>query len=187
MNDYKVVATMEGGVPLPKGMVRFAYFCIVFFSLPLIISLIALIALAAGANIDREGVVACFFVFLFTAALMYMLFGYILKKNNNIKKLINLWLTDEGIIKTSAHAIEIDSYAYNSFMKESKILLRFFIDDVLYERESASKEPFRPQGYSRIYSKYANKVIDILFSPKYNKILLLESKKGNRRGKNEKR
>ena len=183
MNDYKVIAALDDGVPISKHLERLIYVSFVFFTLPFVVMLIVLIAWAAGADVDGDGAVITFVSFFVIATLMDTLLIIVLKKNNALKKLIDLWLTDEEIIKTSAHSIEIDCIQNNGSMRESKILLRFFIDDVLYERESTSKNPFRPKGYSRVYFKYANKVIDILFSPKYNKILILESKKNNIGGK----
>jgi hypothetical protein len=108
---------------------------------------------------------------IFTFCLVVVLHGYKLKKK------IRLWLED---------AVELKAYAkkqddYTEFIKPSaKISVHFKINGKKYSRVSEGKSGSLPKGYHGIWTKYADKEIDILYSPKYDQVLVLKKSKLNK-------
>ena len=97
---------------------------------------------------------------------------YIKVKNDRLKKKILLWLEDA--IETIAYSKKIGENRVGLPPKATKIRVRFAINGVTYKRESTAKIVGGQRGYLGTYNKYANREIRILYSPKYDEVLILK-------------
>lgn len=99
---------------------------------------------------------------------------YIKIKNDRIKKKINLW--KEDAVELSAYVEQIDEYRIGIRPKAVKIRVRFRFGGRRYLRESTAKIVGGRKGYLDCYKKYVNRKVQILYSPKYDEVLILKSK-----------
>lgn len=103
----------------------------------------------------------------------FAVFVYIIVKNNILKKKILLWLDDAVEIK--AYSKKTDEY-WLGLGIATKIQVKFVVADKTYIKESTAKTFGGRKGYLGCYSKYADREIRILYSPKYDEVLILKDK-----------
>ena len=144
------------GITLPC---IFFIFSIIFFILPIIEWDNIMISAIVGCNI--------FMLFLFSISL------YIKLKNDRLKREIKIWLEDA--IQLVANVKQLDCcMSMPIFPKAVKIQVEFKFNGKKCFKVSSTKICGLPQGYSSIFNKYINRKINILYSPKYDEVLILK-------------
>lgn len=173
MKDYNIDVTLEHGAPIRKKILVVLYIGLIDGLLLPLITVGILIAWLAGA-IEWEIEMTIVFVLgnvLFIP--LIILFIHILIKDKKLKNEIKLWIND--VIEVTAYSKTIDVWQPVFYMpKERKIEVRFHLDKMLYTRISTGKAVGGKKGYARFYNKYADRKIRILYSPKYDKVLILK-------------
>ena len=116
---------------------------------------------------------------LIISLLIFGLTVYV-RRNEKLRKEILLWIEDAVEVKAHCKCVDID-YEYIDGIPSPlhKIQVEFKINGTHYVRkpkdEQRGKLEVRRKGYLRGLSKYVNKEIRILFSQKYNEVLILKS------------
>lgn len=100
---------------------------------------------------------------------------YIKLKNNSIKKKIIKWLEDA--VELKAYCRKIDENRLGIQPKAVKIQVKFKYNNKKYSRESTARIFGGQPGYLSVYKKYADRIIEILYSPKYDEVLILKKSK----------
>ena len=101
---------------------------------------------------------------------------FVIIKNFKFKKKLLNWQND--FIELHAYSKKIDSCKYGLFSPiASKIQVQFRIGDKRIRKDSSFKAFGGGEGYSNAFNKYANRQIQILYSPKYDQVLILKDKK----------
>lgn len=100
---------------------------------------------------------------------------YVKVKNDKIKKKIIMWLYDA--VELKAYCKKVDENRLGIQPKAVKIQVKFEYNNKTYSRESTAKIFGGQQGYLSIYKKYVNKKIRILYSPKYDEVMILKEPK----------
>lgn len=103
-----------------------------------------------------------------------------LRRNEKLRKEILLWLEDAVEVKAHCKCVDIDyEYIDGIPFPLHKIQVEFKLNGTHYVRkpkdEHRGKFEVRRKGYFRGLSKYVNKEIKILYSQKYNEVLILKS------------
>jgi hypothetical protein len=98
----------------------------------------------------------------------FVILVYILVKNNKLKIRIKIWLEDA--IETTAYSKQAGENRLGIQPKAIKILVKFKIGDRVIKRESTAKVFGGQKGYLGTFKKYADREINILYSPKYELI-----------------
>lgn len=93
-------------------------------------------------------------------------FIYLLCKNRKIEKAVHRYLTDSDIIMLSAKSIDITDSSHDRIYNGSRIQLTFYYGGEIYVKTSILDKVFRG---------YKNREINILYSPKYDEVLLLRN------------
>ena len=100
---------------------------------------------------------------------------WLLVINAKIKKKILLYVNDA--IPLQAYSRKLSSFrTLGQPFPEVKIEVSFRIGDKRYTRISGDGKK-RSKMYQKIYRKYADREINILYSPKYDQVLILKDKK----------
>lgn len=177
-NDIR--ATLSGGknISKPKFIVLLILLCICFLG-----------TLASGImiiiNSERIAEIVIYatrcFVFIYVSNLY----------SSESQEKIRLWLAD---------AVLLDAYCYRSFDDPSimnmcwsavnqndnkrgnsfgaKISVSFFYDNQQFVRRSGSKKQntflYQIDGYNAVYKKYVDRNIKILYSPRYDEVMIPE-------------
>ena len=117
------------------------------------------------------------FAFLFIITVV----SYLVFRNERIRKEILLWLDDA--VEVSGFARKIGDTGIDETIdwlvgreRFTKIQVVFKIDGKRYKRESVTKEFENPKGYSQIWNRYADREVRILYSPKYDQVMILKDK-----------
>ncbi|MDE6104319.1 MAG: hypothetical protein K2G38_01345 [Clostridia bacterium] len=102
---------------------------------------------------------------------------FIVYRNEKIRKEIYLWLEDA--VEISAYTKSLDT-KYWLGVPLTKLQVEFKIDGILYVRttEQEHRTLFdlgRPVGYFSWVSKFADKKVNILYSSKYDQIMILKN------------
>lgn len=105
--------------------------------------------------------------------LFLIMFIHIKIKNDRLKEKIILWVEDA--IQVRAFSKKIDENRLGLQPKATKIQIKFKINGEMYVKESTAKVFGGWQGYLGTFNKYANREINILYSPKYDEVLLLKN------------
>lgn len=118
--------------------------------------------------------IAIFSLIIPFSLLLILLLVFILK-NEKKRKEVFMWLEDA--IEINAFSKKIGSKYQLAIFEGAKIQVEFDIDGIHYIRESDSKcyknKNFEG-GYYYIWSKYADRQIKILYSPKYDEVMILK-------------
>jgi hypothetical protein len=107
------------------------------------------------------------FSFAFLAVLIFI-------KNDNNKRRDKIILCLEDAIETTAKSVKIGEIRLGFQPKSVKIQVRFKVNGKTYIRESTAKVFGGWEGYLGVYKKYADREICILYSQKYDEVLILK-------------
>jgi hypothetical protein len=111
--------------------------------------------------------------FLFIAGMAWLL-GRIIKTNRKLKKHILSCMEDAVSLKAYSYVIDTNSYDLLLWPHGVKIKIKFKYLGKHYSKISRGKMLGGTEGYHQIYAKYGNRNVRILYSPKYDEVLLLK-------------
>ena len=176
----KIVGLLNYGVfcGISKKKILISYLCIVVLCLSLLSLTIVMISIEQSNSYDS---VFSFVITIIISSFIYLLLPTVLAilitLNERMRKLVNLWLEDAIIVEAFAKNIGVKSQF--GLFKSVKLRVEFDLEGIHYSKESQSKHYKNSkfeQGYYRIWSKYADKKVKILYSPKYDEVMVLELK-----------
>ena len=172
MEISKISATLEKGRFYSGALLKFLYFSII-----ICVSIIPLSIMVGIANIKTEGlanvvVVICLLFVIFGG--MTVIFLYILNKNNKLKKEIKIYLQDAVLLESQTE--EVGGAIYRRFYDGTKIRICFRYNEKVITKESGNpKKAGRiNNGYDKVFWKYINRKIYILYSPQYDQVMFLK-------------
>ena len=156
MDLSKISGTLEKGRFYSGGVLKFLYFSTIMCAL-----IVPLTILAGIANIKTEGITNVVLII----SLAFVLFGgvtaiflYIIKKNNKLKKEIQIYLQDAILLEAQTEDIGSPSIS-RRFYNGTKIRIAF-----RYEGKTIIKESGNPErawrvnnGYDKVFWKYVNR------------------------------
>ena len=180
MKDIKLTridASLKHGQFFTGKWLIFFYSLIIFCSVMPISTLLFLCLVYLGKeSFDTDTIIS--FIGSDSISLI-TIFGtiYVLYRNNKLKKKIILWLDDA--IELNAQTTVLDSFrTLGQPVAETKLLVEFYIDNYrkicTSEDKSRKDHWYRRNGFYKILSKYANKSIKIMYSPKYDQVIILK-------------
>lgn len=169
MKKYSIAASLEYGRYFSKWWV-------VFFYVGLFLSSIGF-AIFILLAIEEANTV--FLLGLFLPGLMSLASLYLIINNHKLAIKIKLWLKDS--VELNAKSTEIDAYKYSagiSKVDKRKIRIIFVFNGKKIIKISGKPGYNRvfyntKAGYEGIFKKFANKSIKILYSEKYDQVLIL--------------
>lgn len=98
----------------------------------------------------------------------------IIIKNERNRKEILLWLKDA--VKLKAFSKKVGEFKASILFPTVKIQVDFEFDGIYHSCESKGKQiGGMKEGYHRIWTQFIDKPIEILYSPKYDEVMLLKS------------
>ena len=116
---------------------------------------------------------------IFVVGILLMLMGiaflsvliYCFVKDKKIKRRVVLWLEDAE--KTTAYSSKVDEFRVG-LSSAVKIRVKFNLNGLTYTRESSVKAFGGRPGYHDAFKRYMDKQIRILYSVKYDEVLILK-------------
>lgn len=164
----KVVASLEIG-----GIITGVILVIIYliFTLSLMLTIGFLIYFIVSNDNDALIISITFFIFMLLFLLVVILQQWQARR-------VKLW-TQDAVALTAKSSTIGNSYAYTMVfpMKTKKILVQFEYNGRIIRKESGSEHKSRQNnlnGYARLFKKYADREISILYSPKYDQVLILK-------------
>ena len=167
-----IVASLQEGKIIPRWGIGFLYFGIFLFLFMVVFSVcISIIE-------NRYDVLMC----LMMPGIGLPAFIYILIKHYRLLAKVKLWMEDA--IECQAEAVTLDSQVppWIGNRRAFKIQVNF-----MYGEERITKISGNPtakkrglydklyNGYDSIFKGYTNRIIKILYSPKYDQVLILKA------------
>lgn len=171
MQISNIDASLSQGQLLGKKQwVALYLFISVFFFFPIFTLVLLVLPEVEWDSQMAFAMVGCNILFLLILALSI----YLKIKNNRLKIKINLWLKDA--IELKAYSRKIGENRLGLQPAAIKIEVCFKIDGKYYARNSSAKVFGGWEGYIGTFKKYADREINILYSPKYDEVLILKDK-----------
>lgn len=173
MDISKVSATLEKGRIFSKGILALIYIGDVSFIYVFFVGLLMSITSFLGNNIPIGVLLlACS---LLLCGIFISSFTFLIVRDKKLKKEIKIYLQDAVILE--AHTEDIGSLSiYRRFYDGVKIRVEFRYDGKVITKESG--DPKRAgkiiHGYDKVFWKYANRKINILYSPQYDQVMFLK-------------
>ncbi|MBQ8308713.1 MAG: hypothetical protein IJX96_02660 [Clostridia bacterium] len=164
---YKIEASLSFG-KIFSDKVNFLLY--VFLGISLIVPVITvciIFTIALGEMQTSPNIISSL---IFANIFAFFLFGVVLWRiiyNNKLKKRIRLWLNDAIPIKTSARRLDLTDKKYKPYQIEVKFIFQE------KKQKYISRAGSSVTGYFKFFSEPA-KELNILYSPKYNEILILK-------------
>ena len=176
--EYKKIgASLQYGIVFTKKWRRLTW---IFLSCCIIVpitSIFYLFLLGAGVESFAEDIVVSLVGGNIVTLLCAGIYEFLLFKQYRLKKAIYLWFDD--MIELNADTRSIDKKYW--FGVSTKLKIEFCYDKKKYSFQSG--EPagkfdwlINNNGYFKVLTKYADRKVKILFSPKYEQILILKDK-----------
>lgn len=106
------------------------------------------------------------------AVAMISLCTYIFIKNKKLKQKLSVWLYDS--VEIHAYSKKIDEYRGGMQPKATKIRIDFYCNDVAFRKESTVKVFGGQSGYAGCFNNYADKEVNILYSPEYDEVMIIK-------------
>lgn len=144
---------------------------IIISSLLVAIGIILLTLFCIELEWNGEIFFSCVFcIIIGSGFLISMIYCFV--KDKKIKKCVSLWLEDA--VKITALTNKVDEFRAGFQPLSVKICVKFNLNGLTYFRESSAKCFGGKPGYLGVFKHYMDKEISILYSPKYDEILLLK-------------
>ena len=168
MQNYNIVASLSQGNILSKKQSTILYIGILScLFIPIItVVLLAIPQVIWDISMALTMTLANFMFISFLCVLVYVKI-----KNDNTKKKISIWLKDA--VKLPAYSMLIGENRLGFQPKAAKIQVQFNFQNKKHYKESTAKVYGGQQGYLGTFSKFVNKNILILYSPKYDEVLII--------------
>ena len=162
------------GTSLKK--ILFVYILFVTFILFMMGIGIIMFTMELRNDISIFSFITLLILFVLVLLILPILFLFLIIKNEKIRKQVNLWLNDA--IKVKAVSKEAGR-KYQFGILYVKLQVDFDVGEMHYTKysESLNDKTTKEGGYYLIWKKYVNKQIDILYSPKYDQVLILKDNK----------
>lgn len=169
MDILKIVASLKYGKFFNRKIVAFLYFALATGLLMLLFGIIMAILIFVVKELtwNKETIL----IIVFFCSFGLLLGGtalWVVIKNDKHKKEIVLYLNDAIVLKALVKRLDIVSLEYKPY----QVQVEFEIDGKKVYKISAPGTFWG--GYHKIFAKYDNKKIDILYSPKYDQVLILK-------------
>ena len=97
---------------------------------------------------------------------------YIIIKDKRNKKQVKIWMQDA--VKLEAYCKKLDEYKLMFLLNGIRIQVSFEINGIKYVRNSTGKTFAGGKAYLATFIKYADREINILYSPKYDEVMILK-------------
>ena len=154
-----------------------------FFASFMWIGMVALIVAISLEQVDAPMPTAAF-VFTIIGISVAMSFLpviwlVVIVKNEKQRREIALWLQDA--IEADAQTESLGVWHPAGLFPSEKIQVAFDIGGIRYTRESMNDQTWNglPKGYHRCWANYSNKKIKILYSAKYDQVMILKNRENN--------
>lgn len=162
-------------VSLSQGQLyRIIHFIILWFafissSLLIIMGIVSLVisCIEWDSEIFIAGIICIFMGICFLIVITHCLI-----KDKKIKRKVVIWLEDAKELK--AYSKKIDEHRLGMQPKSTKIQIDFTLNNNRYKIESTYKVFGGYEGSVSCFNKYADRDVNILYSPKYNEVLILK-------------
>lgn len=166
MKKYNIVASLSHGRVLNKSWGLFWGIC-VFVGIGIIIFALPCWSFWGLQN-ETLGMIA----FMGIGVLFFLSGSIILLKSIFLKRKICLWMKDAVALKAYSQKFETRASFPTFNFHYIKIFISFSYNKQKKKRYSGDK---RHSGYDTVFYRYADKEIDILYSPKYDEVMILKS------------
>ena len=179
-NIYRIAGLLSWGTfwSESRKKIIIEYIAIVIiclFAIVLYVTMVTIEQLKNPGNIVTYLIDLLSFVTAFS--LLPILLLIFLIKNEKKRREVNLWLKDA--IEVEAYSKSIGTIKQLGIIECVKIQVDFYIGGTHYCRVSDSniyKEKNFDGGYYYLWSKYTNRKIKILYSPKYDQVMVLKDR-----------
>lgn len=158
-----------------KWLILLYFGLITNFTIPCSAILIAIIYLILKIPLTEE----LFIIPFLCCSILFLLFSFyflcLILNNRKLRKNIELWIEDS--IQVRAWAKLLDKFrVFGQPIAEVKIEVSFLINKRRFVKESGDGKK-RNRIYQKALAKYADREITILYSPKYDQVLILRDDK----------
>lgn len=181
-NEYmqRIVATLKhgwfDGESAKRMVIAFVAFAVIIFT-----GMVAFVTIiAVGIVNDPKNIIADLFAILGIVAVLstlFVVFLVLIIKNEKHRKEIKLWLSDA--VELTAYSKKIGERSSYASPRIYKVQVEFKYMDKRYSYESRGK-PLGgfgvPDGYHGVFKDYLNREVTILYSPKYEEVMILKSR-----------
>lgn len=159
-------ASLEYGWNYSKKLMVWIYIC---FFMGILFPLISLGVFFTEPASDDDIILVI--AMNIVGGVVLVFFGALLLYKMLLNKKMKEWITDA--IEMHAYAQKLDDRRL--ILKATKIQVKFCLQKKWYTKVSGNGKWYR-QGYSTIFTKYADRKINILYSPKYDQVMILKDK-----------
>lgn len=159
-----------------KRKIFITYFGILFLCLFLmILSIVMLSVEYSQAHDSLLELIASISMFVIIFSLLPIILTILVVKNEKMRKNVSLWMEDAVLVNAFAKSVGVKKQL--GIFPSVKLQVKFTIDGIFYSKESCSnhyKTKQFEEGYYYIWSKYADREISILYSKKYDQVMILK-------------
>ena len=99
---------------------------------------------------------------------------YLVVKDFRVKSKVKMWLNDAVVLK--AYSMKTGEYKSFLFPNACAIDVKFSFNGINYVKSSNIKTFGGKTGYLTTLEKYANREIDIAYSPKFDEVLIIKQR-----------
>lgn len=181
MKVSNIEASLSLGRFFSGKWIAVIYFCL-FASLLFPAITIILLAIPAEYGVIWDiGIIATYIFMNLLSLFLMIVVIWVIKNNNKIKKKIQLCFDDAIELKAFSKVLDIKRFLLQP--KIAKIETHFNLNGVSHKRVSSNRVvgAGNLKGYHNVFNNYINKQIKILYSQKYDEVLILKDKvKSNR-------
>ena len=163
------VSLSQGRLLVKKDFVLLAISMVISCLLPL---LTLVLPFTSEMEWESDVIIAMVLGDLFSIALMGLTI-FLIVKDKKVKSKVRLWLEDA--IRVRAIANYVGEVRFGGPAKATKIQVDFVLDGKHYYKESTVKLLGGQAGYNSAFNKYANKHVKIMYSPKYDEVMIVKN------------
>lgn len=163
MEKREIEATLKNGKLMSK---KFKYFLIIvsFFLVLLLISVVVVAFIYSHYEKDKKFIISLIILIIFMSSIYLPISFYVLFFEYKRKREVDLWLND--IIEiTAVFNLKYD-YQPSIWSGNYKLEATFCFEGKM--------KTLCSQSSNLIFKKYANKTLNVLYSPKYEQILFVK-------------
>lgn len=170
INLSQVACSLSLGTVMNKTAKSFCYFSVVSSAILATVPLFVFVTPIEANTTIVTSVILC--SILGTAIFAFML--YLLLKNRHKVKKFTLWLENGITLDATCRCIGENIQYDIVSVRNIKIEVKFKLDNKIIKKESTAKIDGVKKGYMSIFSRYENKKITIVYSPKYDEVLIVK-------------
>ena len=168
------VSLSKGRLFVKRDFVLFAILLVVSFIFPLLTIILPFIP---EMEWESDVIIAMVIGNLLSIALMALSI-FAIVRDKKVKSEVQLWLKDA--VKITAIANYAGEIRFGFQAKATKIQVDFVLDGKHYYRESTVKILGGEAGYNSAFNKYVNKYVRIMYSPKYDEVMIIKNQKSKK-------